>query len=417
MLADVRDAAPVDERERVAQEAFVERLTLTVEMADAGIPRSELSVTASELHDLRGVFDLMPTEGEEAMAAIDARLAGVAEALAGYRVTLLESADRGRVSAKRQLREIAGQIRRWTGQEGAAGDLFKNLVASLDAEGALAGSLERHAAEASAAVAGFGTFLTDELGPRGRDREAVGREEYTLCSRYFLGAAVDLDETYAWAWTELKRLDDEMVATAALIAPGSTVGEAVVALDTDPARAVEGRERFRDWMQELADRTVAEMADVHFDIPEPLRRHRVPARPHQRRWHLLHRRRARTSAGPDGCGGRCPRASTPSRRGGRRPRSSTRASQATTSSVRRRSTAPTCSTAGSGRCCWVSGHGEGWALYAERLMDDLGYLADPGDKMGMLDGQAIPRRPGDRRHRHALRAGDPEGQPVRLPPR
>ncbi|MGH3366910.1 MAG: DUF885 domain-containing protein, partial [Nocardioidaceae bacterium] len=39
--------------------------------------------------------------------------------------------------------------------------------------------------------------------------------------------------------------------------------------------------------------------------------------------------------------------------------------------------------------CWVSGHGEGWALYAERLMDDLGHLDDPGDKLGMLDSQAF----------------------------
>jgi uncharacterized protein (DUF885 family) len=39
--------------------------------------------------------------------------------------------------------------------------------------------------------------------------------------------------------------------------------------------------------------------------------------------------------------------------------------------------------------CWVSGHGEGWALYAERLMDDLGYLDDPGNKLGMLDGQGM----------------------------
>src|SRR3954451_24247570 len=136
VLADVRDSSPVDERERVAQEGLVERLSLKVEMAEAGIPRSQLSVTASELHDIRGVFDLMPTEGEEAMAAIDARLAGVAGALDGYRVTLRESADRGRVSAKRQLGEIAGQVRRWTGQQGTGGDTFRNLVASLDAEGA-----------------------------------------------------------------------------------------------------------------------------------------------------------------------------------------------------------------------------------------------------------------------------------------
>jgi uncharacterized protein (DUF885 family) len=39
--------------------------------------------------------------------------------------------------------------------------------------------------------------------------------------------------------------------------------------------------------------------------------------------------------------------------------------------------------------CWVSGHGEGWALYAERLMDELGYLDDPAARLGMLDAQAF----------------------------
>jgi uncharacterized protein (DUF885 family) len=39
--------------------------------------------------------------------------------------------------------------------------------------------------------------------------------------------------------------------------------------------------------------------------------------------------------------------------------------------------------------CWISGHGEGWALYAERLMDELGFLSDPGDRLGMLDGQLL----------------------------
>jgi uncharacterized protein (DUF885 family) len=38
---------------------------------------------------------------------------------------------------------------------------------------------------------------------------------------------------------------------------------------------------------------------------------------------------------------------------------------------------------------WTSGHGEGWALYAERLMDELGYFAEPGNRMGWLDGQSL----------------------------
>src|SRR5699024_314156 len=39
--------------------------------------------------------------------------------------------------------------------------------------------------------------------------------------------------------------------------------------------------------------------------------------------------------------------------------------------------------------CWVSGHGEGWALYAERLMAELGFLDEPGDYLGMLDSQRL----------------------------
>jgi uncharacterized protein (DUF885 family) len=38
---------------------------------------------------------------------------------------------------------------------------------------------------------------------------------------------------------------------------------------------------------------------------------------------------------------------------------------------------------------WVSGHGEGWALYAEWLMADLGYMDDPGNRLGLLDGQSL----------------------------
>ena len=37
----------------------------------------------------------------------------------------------------------------------------------------------------------------------------------------------------------------------------------------------------------------------------------------------------------------------------------------------------------------TSGHAEGWALYAERLMDELGYLRNPADRLGMLDGQRM----------------------------
>ncbi len=387
-LAAATAASPVDEREAVARDAFLERLGLAVEWTEAGLGRSEFSVIDSGLHSIRQVFDLMSTEGEEAWAAIDARLAAIPQTLAGYRTTLLEEADRGRVSATRQYTEVATQVRNWTGQEGETGDLFAGLVADSDVDGTLAQSLERHAAAASAAFAEFGEFLVRELAPRGRAKEAVGRDHYALASRTFLGATVDLDDTYAWGWEELKRLHDDMTATAGRIVPGAGVDEAVAALDADPDRRVEGKEAFRDWMQQLADRTIDELAGVHFDIPDPIRRiecrlaptndggiyYTGPSedftRPGRMWWSV-----------PDGITSFTPwREVTTVYHEGVPGHHLQVAQTAYRRDVLNR---------WQRLMCWVSGHGEGWALYAERLMDELGYLSDPADRLGMLDGQSF----------------------------
>jgi uncharacterized protein (DUF885 family) len=387
-LADASAAEPVDEREAVARDAFLERLGLEVEMADQGYSRSEFSVISSGLHSLRGTFDLMPTEGEEACANIDARLAAFPRTLADYRRTLREEADAGRVSAARQYVEVAEQVRRWTGEEGDAGAFFAGLVDRTDADSTLRTSLEEHAASATEAMADFGRFLAEEMAPRGREKEAVGREHYALASRLFLGAEIDLEETYAWGWTELKRLADDMDATSDRILAGAGVQEAVAHLDADPSTRIHGREEFRQWMQELADRTVEEMAGVHFDIPDPVRRiecriaptndggiyYTGPSedfeRPGRMWWSV-----------PDGIDSFSPwrEVTTVYHEGVPGHHLQVAQTAYRTESLNRWQRL----------VCWVSGHGEGWALYAERLMEELGYLEDPATRLGMLDAQSF----------------------------
>jgi uncharacterized protein (DUF885 family) len=387
-IADASAATPTDQREQVARDAFLERLGLRHELGAAGYARSEFGVINSGLHAVREVFDLMPTDGEAAWSNIDARLAGVPATLDGYRATLRAEADRDHVSAARQYAEVAEQVRNWTGQSGDTGDLFARLVAGAEVPEALAAQLRDHAAAASAAFGEFGRFLTDEMAPRGRPKEAVGREHYALASRYFLGAEIDLEETYAWGWEELKRLEDDMAATAQRIVPGASVDEAVAALDSDPARLIEGKEVFRSWMQELADRTVAEMADVHFDIPEPVRRIECCLAP--------------TNDGGIYYTGPSEDFSRPGRMWWAVPDGVTTFSpwrEVTTvyhegvpgHHLQVAQTAYRHETLNRWQrlMCWVSGHGEGWALYAERLMDELGYLADPADRLGMLDAQTF----------------------------
>lgn len=379
----VEAATPVDDREAAARDSFLERNRLELELEAAGLSRSRMSVLWSGLHEIREVFDLMPTEGDEALANIGARLAAVPAAVEGLRVTLSDEARKGNVVASRQYAEVAEQVRRWTGETGEGGDFFAGLVERVNAP-----ELADSAKAASRAFASFGMFLSDELEPQGRDKEGVGREHYALASRYFLGAEVDLDETYAWGWTELQRLSDLMAETADAILPGATVDEAVAHLEADSSRVIKGREAFRDWMQELADRTIAEMADVHFDIPEPIRRiecklaptndggiyYTGPSedftRPGSMWWSVpdgiedFHPWREVTTVFHEGVPGHH--------------------LQVAQTAYRKESL-----NRWQRLMCWCSGHGEGWALYAERLMDELGHLADPADKLGMLDGQSL----------------------------
>jgi uncharacterized protein (DUF885 family) len=389
-LAELDPIEPADERERVAKEAMQERLGLSLARYDAGETTSEISVIASGLHAVRSVFDLMPIAGEQAASNVAARLRAVPDALMRYRRSLLEAADTGHVSARHQMIEVAKQCVIWT--DPAADNFYPGLVERVTSAGALPDSLraelERGATAATAATAEFGRFLREEMAPRAAQKQAVGRERYALASQYFLGARIDLDETYAWGFHELARLESEMRLVADKIVPGGSVDDAVAALDADPTRTITGKEAFRDWMQALADRAVADLHGSHFDIPEQVRRIECCLAP--------------TSDGAIYYTGPSEDFVRPGRMWWAVPLGINEFStwrEVTTVfhegipghhlQVAQTAVRADLLNRWQRLLCWSSGHGEGWALYSENLMDELGYLQDPGDKLGMLDGQSF----------------------------
>jgi len=384
-VAALTSAEASTERERTARDAMLERLGLAVELSDAGELTRDVNVIASWIQGVRQVFDLMPVEGEEAQRNIVARMAAVPAAYADLQRTYAQAAREGRVAARRQIIECARQCADWSSP---AKSFYAGLVGRTGATGTMLADLTRAAEAAAAATAGLGTFLEAELLPLAPDRDAVGRERYALASRYFLGATIDLDEAYAWGWGEVLRLEAEMSRVAGLIVPGGTVEQAVARLDADPARQITGRENLRSWMQDFADRTISELDGTHFDIPEPARRIEAMIAPTSdggiyytgpsedwtrpgRMWWTV----------PDGVEefSTWKEITTIYHEGV--PGHHLQVSQAVfeKESLNRWQRL----------LCWVSGHGEGWALYAERLMEELGYLADPGALLGMLDAQLL----------------------------
>ncbi len=380
------DAAQAPEPgEQVARAAMRERLALAAERYDAGDTTSELTTIASWVQTVREVFDLMPTDGEEAAASIARRMAAVPRAYRQLSQTLLEAARDGRCAARRQVEEVAGQCAAWA----RPGDSFYAGLAGrlTGVPDSLRGELGVAARAATAATAELGAFLDRELMPLAREKDACGPEAYDRASRYFLGAAVDLREAYAWSWEEIARLRAEMAQVSNLIRPGATVEEAVAILDEDPARRVEGRENFRAWMQEHAERTISELDGRHFDIPQPA--HRIEAviaptndggisytepsedwsRPGRMWWSV-----------PDGVEtfSTWKEVTVVYHEGVPGHHLQMSHAMADRESLNRWQ-----------RMSFVSGHGEGWALYAERLMGELGYLDDPGAYLGMLDSQQL----------------------------
>jgi uncharacterized protein (DUF885 family) len=383
--AALHQATVTDHRSQAARDGMIERLAVAMELYSSGQTESSLNVISSWPQYLRSVFDLMPVEGEQALHNLASRMSAMPRAFDGLRQTYLKAAKRGQVAPRRQVAEVVRQCAEWS----APGrDFFSGLVRRTQANGSIRADLDRAAAAASAATAEFGRFLESELLPLALDRDAVGRERYELSSRVFLGATIDLDDAYAWGWAELLRIEAEMRQVAAQIVPSGTVADAAAALDADPARRIAGRDRLRSWMQDKADQTIAEMDGVHFDIPEPAKRiecviaptsdggiyYTGPSedwsRPGQMWW-----------AVPDGVDefSTWKEVTTIYHEGvpGHHLQIAQTVFLAEQLNRWQR------------LMCWVAGHGEGWALYAERLMDDLGYLADPGDKLGMLDAQLL----------------------------
>ncbi|WP_422747739.1 DUF885 domain-containing protein [Mycobacterium sp. WMMD1722] len=379
-LKELDSVEAVDATDAVTAAAMRERLGVLLDIHDAGLDIGELNVIASPLQTMRDVFDLMATDTSDDWAVIDRRLARLPHRLPGYAEAL-------RVAAAGAHPPAIRQVRRGVEQAGQIAELLVDMVAGAGAAGpALRADLERHAAAAADAYRDLATVLADEVAPRARVRDAVGADVYRLMSRSFLGTDIDLDETYAWGLDQLESIVAEQNTVAARLYPGASVAETIRRLDDEPRYQVHGTDALQHWMQDLSDRAVDALAGTHFDIADPLRHLECRIAPTQtggiyytgpsedltrpgRMWwsvppgkEVFHTWQETTTVFHEGVPGHHLQIGRAVVLAGELNR------------WRRLG-------------CWVSGHGEGWALYAERLMAELGWLDDDGTRMGMLDAQ------------------------------
>jgi uncharacterized protein (DUF885 family) len=378
-LAALSGLPVTDDADRLAAAGLRERLEAQAAWHATGEPLRELRTPIGRVSDIRDSVDLLPRGSEAAWRDIAARLAAVPAMFASWQASLDEGLRRGLPAARRQALGAAAQAEQY-----ATIGTHDTLVASYGA-GPLADELAEAAQGAYAGYAELARYLRQEYAPRATEVDGVGADRYAVCARISLGADLDAREAYEWGWAELARIETELAAEASrIIKPGASVEEAVEALSE--TQFVEGEDAYQAWLQDRHDEAVERLNGVVFDIPGPLRR--IEA--------VLARGSASGAAyytSPSEDFSRPGRTWWPL--GGRESFSTW--SELTTvfhegvpgHHLQEGAAHLSQDLSRFAKNTFISGHGEGWALYAERLADELGWFSPPGSRLGMLSHSAL----------------------------
>ncbi|MCP9988870.1 DUF885 domain-containing protein [Streptomyces sudanensis] len=382
--AERRPGAESDAERRCGR-LLRERLTAELAVHEAREGLRTVSNLRSPAHSVRMAFTVMPAETEEDWAAVAERLRAVPAALDGYRDSLALGLERGLPGGPRATATFVGQLGEWAGG-GRRGGWFEEFASA--GPSALRSELDTAARGATAALGELRDWMRDVYAPAVEGSpDTVGRERYARWSRYHNGTDFDLDEAYAYGWDEYHRILGEMRKEADRILPGAGPWEALAHLD-EHGTHIEGVEATRVWLQGLMDEAIEALDGTHFELAERVRRveSRIAppgsaAAPYYTGPSEDFSRPGRTWL-PVGDQTRFPvydLVSTWYHEGvpGHHLQLAQWAHVADRLSRYQ-------ATVG-----MVSANAEGWALYAERLMDELGFLPDAERRLGYLDAQMM----------------------------
>ncbi len=386
-LAELAELPITNDDDRLAKEFVSERFTTSLAAVDAGEWMRALNAIAAPAGRLRATFDLMPRDGDAAWENILTRVGLVPAALAQLQATYEQGRERGIVAARRQALAAADQAATWA-DDRWFGSLAREADARSDVSPAVQAALRDAADGANAAYGNFAAYLRDTYAPAADPNDGCGPERYALGVRAMLGADLDPAEMYEWAWGDFHRLRAEIAATCARILPGAGFAEVIELLDTDPSpeRALHSADEYQAWLQQLTDEALAR-SKQHFEIPAAIDRcealippagsaaaayYTNPSEDFTRPGRTWYPTLGRSLFPKWGDVTTCYHESVP---GHHLQIGYTMVQAGSLSRIQRGS--------------FISGHGEGWALYAEQLCDEFGWFENPDHRLGFLAGQML----------------------------
>ncbi|MCN9241006.1 DUF885 domain-containing protein [Streptomyces sp. RY43-2] len=384
--AERRPGADSDIERRCAR-LLRERLTAELAVHEAEEGLRTVSNLHSPVHSVRSVFTLTPTETEEDWSAVAERLRAVPAALRGYRESLALGLERKLYGGPRATATFVEQLTEWSDMDGQGHGWFEDFAAQ--GPDALRAELDEAARAATAAVVDLRDWMRAVYAPAVEGApDIVGRERYARWVRYFNGTSLDLNEAYAYGWSEYHRLLGEMKAEAEKVLPGAETPWVALAHLDEHGTHIEGVDETRAWLQGLMDEAIDALDGTHFELAERVRKVESRIAPPGSA-------AAPYYTGPSADFSRPGRTWLPTMGQTRFPVYDLVSTwyhegvpghhlQLAQWTHVAEDLSRYQATVG-----MVSANAEGWALYAERLMDELGFLTDPERRLGYLDAQMM----------------------------
>jgi uncharacterized protein (DUF885 family) len=381
-LAELDKLEPIDEIDRVEKSVMQERLTSSLQLHDSFESHISFNVLTSPPADIRQVFEMMPKESAADFDNIAKRLLAVDKAHLSWVSTIDTLAKKGKTVAQRQIDGIAKQL------ESYADGGYAAMAKSFDPDGKYP-AIHEAAKAAARSSAETATYLRGTYMALATPNDAVGAERYAAWARYYTGADLDLRATYEWGLADLAQITERMWKVAAKIKPDAkTLREVADYLDNAPEYKIHGKDAIIKKLLDFTQAAVTQLDGTHFDIDDRMKfcdariapegsasapYYMSPSEDMSRPgttwlpllgkdevswWHLA------STWYHEAVPGHHLQVAT---------------------SVLERDRLSRFQRFGA----WISGYGEGWALYAERFMDDLGAFDEPGIEMGFLSAQAL----------------------------
>jgi uncharacterized protein (DUF885 family) len=366
-------------RDRLAARVAARSMDEALDSHEAGDHFRDLRHLGCSFHLIRSIFDVMPTATSEQWGNIVSRLQTIDVPLGDYRGLLAEGIDRGITVARRQVTSVIEQADELAGEASAFNVLLDKAETTSHRTSALDGAIEH----ARASVAEFGDWLAASYLPHAGADDAAGEETYRRMADRMVGMEVHPDQAYSWGWDEFHRLHEEMSEVGEQILPGAGLVGVTEFLETDPGGLAHSTEELVEVVERILTEAVDDLSGQHFEVPDVIRPLTVQISPPGGPLGVYYLHPSEDFTRPGGVwysiGDQTEfplyqHVSTAYHEGfpGHHLQIATAMYHRDRLSRVQRN------------LIFYPGYAEGWAMYAEVLMGELGYLEDPRHHFGML---------------------------------